>query len=265
MNDLLLLFITGAGVGLMSSFFGIGGGVIMIPTLFSIYPSLPAHALIPISLGMIFLNTALNIFNWRKDKVLPSKKTVLNLFIGCAFGALLGSYTLYMMDSELIKKIFGVVLLMVSIRMLTTSSENLNSTPNLNPLFFILIGFSGAFLSSITGLGGGIIYIPLFIILTKISKNFISPYSNVAMFFASILGLIPHLLRPIDVTKLDIDSLLKGFFIGHMNIFIIGVMFLGAITTSKLGSRLNLNVSVKTKNLLLSLILLIFSIRIFIR
>ena len=265
MNELIILVLTGAGVGFMSSFFGIGGGVLMIPILFFLYPNVPAHALIPISLGMIFLNTGLNIYNWRKSIVLPSSKTCIFLFVGCFIGAKSGSFSLYWIDSDLIKKIFASVLLIVSARMLLTTPSETQSQEKLKPVFFLIIGCSGSFLSALTGLGGGVIYIPLFITLTKLKKSSISPYSNVSMFFATFIGIIPHLYKPLEVRSIEMDPLMKTLYVGHVNIVIILVMLAGAALTSKIGSKLNLIVPAKRKNIILAIILLSLSLRIFIQ
>ena len=62
--DIIYLIITGMFVGLMSSFFGVGGGSLMMPILFMLYPDIPAQAIIPSSLGVIFLNSLINNYHF---------------------------------------------------------------------------------------------------------------------------------------------------------------------------------------------------------
>lgn len=128
------------------------------------------------------------------------------------------------------------------------------------PFFLGLTCLAGSFISSITGLGGGAIFVPLLLSLVKLPVSLISPYSNVAMTAASLVGLIPHFFVPGEF-NLE-SSLAQNSFIGHVNALFILVLFTGAFFSSKLGVKLNSHVRVKTKKWLLTVLLFSLSLKI---
>jgi uncharacterized membrane protein YfcA len=259
--EIAYLICTGLSVGFVSSFFGIGGGIITIPMLFTLFPKLPAQAIIPVSLGLIFLNSTTNNYLFYKSKLNPSTKTYINFFITCVIGASIGSYVLYLIDSQMVKNVFGVLLVIVCIKTLA-SKEKIQSGKLKEPQVLLgLTGFLGAFISSITGLGGGIIYVPMLLSLIKLPIKYISPYSNAAMMFATLIGIIPHFFNPLDTTNFNLSSFYDQGFVGHVNLVFILFLYLGSIVSSKVGTKLNTKVSFNTKKYLLSLLLVIFSIK----
>mgnify|MGYP001626531499 CR=1 FL=1 len=261
--EVIYLICTGLSVGFISSFFGIGGGVITIPMLYILFPNVPIQALIPVSLGLIFLNSSTNNYHFYKSNLSPSKKTFINFFITCLIGAALGSYILYLIDSDMIKKIFASLLVLSFLKTLFSKTEDQSAKLKEPQLLLGLTGFAGAFISSITGLGGGIIYVPILLSIIKLPMIYISPFSNAAMMFATLIGIIPHLFKPIETANLGLNSFYAQGFIGHVNFVFIIILYIGAIFSSKLGTVLNTRVSFKTKKYLLSLLLAFFSIKMF--
>lgn len=264
MFDFILLIITGLSVGFISSFLGIGGGALIVPTLLSLYPGLAVHSILSISLGIIFLNTILNIFNWRSDKVLPPPKSALMILLGCIAGVSIGSLVLYEVDEKVLKKVFASVLLIIAFRTLLMKPKSLNSQASRPKILLFTASVIGSFISSITGLGGGVIYVPMYLELLKLPMKNISPYSNVSMLFASLFGLIPHLLEPLNISTLEFPQYYKDYFIGHVNIAIVLVVFTGSYITSKIGTRLNSSINQNIKKIALGLLLLIVSVKMFI-
>jgi uncharacterized membrane protein YfcA len=263
MFDFILLVITGLGVGFVSSFFGIGGGAIIIPVLFSLFPKVPAQALIPVSLGIIFLNTSLNVYNWRSDNLLPTKKSFIIIALGCLLGAVIGSSILYMIDSQMVKRIFASILLVVALKTLLTTNSEAGKDKTEPPFLLFTTSIIGSFISAITGLGGGVIYVPMLMSVIKLPLKFVSPFSNVAMLFASIFAFIPHFTKPLVMSSFEMNSIYKQFYIGHVNVLFILVLFIGAFISSRLGSHLNKTVSFQVKKYSLSLLLVILAVKTF--
>lgn len=261
--EVIYLICTGLSVGFISSFFGIGGGVITIPMLFILFPDVPVQAFIPVSLGLIFLNSTTNNYHFYKSKLSPSKKTYINFFITCLIGAGLGSYVLYLIDSEMVKKIFASLLVLSFLKTLFSKTEDHSGELKEPQLLLGLTGFTGAFISSITGLGGGIIYVPMLLSIIKLPMIYISPFSNAAMMFATLIGIIPHLFNPINTANLGLNSFYEQGFVGHVNFIFIIILYIGAIFSSKFGTKLNTRISAKAKKYLLSLLLAFFSLKMF--
>jgi uncharacterized membrane protein YfcA len=261
--EVVYLICTGLSVGFISSFFGIGGGVITIPMLFILFPNVPVQAFIPVSLGLIFLNSTTNNYHFYKSGLSPSKKTFLNLFITCLIGAGVGSYILYLIDSDMIKKVFASLLVLSFLKTLFSKAENQVGELKEPQMLLGITGFLGSFISSITGLGGGIIFVPMLLSLIKLPIIYISPFSNAAMMFATLIGIIPHLLNPLETAGFGLNSFYEEGFVGHVNFVFIIILYIGSILSSKLGTRLNTKVEFKTKKYLLSFLLAFFAVRMF--
>lgn len=259
--EVIYLIITGFFVGLMSSFFGIGGGGLMIPVLYFLFPHLPAQAIIPSSLGVIFLNSLINNYHFYKQELTPKKKTIINIGISATVGAFIGSLLVHQIETQLLKNVFSVILIIVASK--TLFSKGLNESNQLNEVTdntfkIALTAFLGSLLSSLTGLGGGIIFVPMFLSYIKLPLIKISPYSNITMSFATLVGVLPHFFYPLELNSTAIET---SNFIGHVNLYFIGLLFLGAFVSSKLGTKLNSKVNFQTKKYLLTILLLSFAIK----
>lgn len=258
--ELIYLLFIGTSVGLFSSFLGIGGGSIMIPLLYIVFPKLPPQAIIATSLGTIFLSSGLNSFRYKK--ILPPYRIIVNMFFATSIGALIGSKLLYMIPGFYVKKIFGIILLIAVVKVFLSKGLADNKLKKIHDFKVFNTCFFGAIISSITGLGGGIVFVPLFMNLVKLPMKLISPYSNLAMTITTFMGVLPHFAKKIEYE--NSWPLIQNSFIGHVNPIIIGALFSGAFLASKIGVKFNNSVSDKTKRYILSSILIIFAVKILI-
>ncbi len=258
--EYIYLALIGTSVGFVSSFFGIGGGSIMIPLLYILFPKMPAQAIIATSLGTIFLNSGLNTYRYKAQ--LPPARIVLNMIIATSIGAYLGSKLIYSIPSEVVKKIFAFILIIATIRVFRSKKVDDNNLLKIHDFKVFQTAFGGALISSLTGLGGGILFVPMFMNIVKLPMRLISPYSNLAMTVATLMGLLPHFYK--DIVYESELSLINRTFIGHVNPIIILSLFVGAFLFSKIGVRYNNRVEDHTKKYLLCSLLIIFSLKILI-
>lgn len=259
--EITQLFVLGLTIGFMSSFFGIGGGSLIVPVLYMLYPKLPASVVIPISLGSIFIVTLTNTFKFAKHKLLPPKIIIINFILTCSLGSFTGSQILYLIDTSMAKKSMGIILLFMVIKLLIFKSKN-NPEEGFKPSNILLstTGFIGAFISSTTGLGGGIIFTPIFINIIKVPLKYVSPYSNLAMAIATFIGLTPHLFKENEIMYFNNDLMNNGF-VGNVNFTFITIIAFGAFFSSSWGVKFNNIAGQKLKKSLLSSLLLLFSIK----
>jgi len=102
--------------GLSSGFLGIGGGAVLVPIMHYLV-NIPMHVCVATSMFiMIFTSvsgvaTHLSLGNVNLDYATP-------LILGVIFGAQLGAYLARRTSGENLKKIFGIVLLVVGVRMI---------------------------------------------------------------------------------------------------------------------------------------------------
>ena len=110
--------ITGFLIGIISGFLGVGGGFILVPIL-TTYFLLSQHKAQAISLGVV-LPTALIgavVYSMHGEADIF---TSAQLAAGGIVGAAIGVRIMEKMPAAMLKKMFGVVLLIIGIRMIVS-------------------------------------------------------------------------------------------------------------------------------------------------
>ena len=117
MTTILILLIIGLLAGFSSGMVGIGGGIIIVPALV-FFLGLTQHQAQGVSIGMLLLPVGfLAAFNYYKAGNLDFSKS---LIIGASFvvGAYLGSKVSLSIDGAIMKRIFGVIILLISLKLI---------------------------------------------------------------------------------------------------------------------------------------------------
>ena len=125
---------------------------------------------------------------------------------------------------------------------------------------YSLVGFIGSFVSSITGLGGGLVFTPAFLSILKVPAKKVSSYSNLAMLVATLFGILPHFFTEMSQIYFS-DNWIQNSFIGNVNLSFIFIIALGGFVSSKLGIYLNNITSERTKKYLLAATLSVFAMK----
>lgn len=162
-----LLIITGAFAGVLAGLLGVGGGIIIVPFLFHLLTGfgLSASLAMPVAVGTslstIILTSIVSARNhYAKGGV--DMSLVKTWLIPVLIGVVLGSLTASIVDGVIVKMIFGIMLVLVSIHMLASSHwklEFFKHLPQRFLQFFLAIQVGG--LSALLGIGGGTLMVPL--------------------------------------------------------------------------------------------------------
>jgi uncharacterized membrane protein YfcA len=238
----LILLLIGAIVGYYSGLIGTGGNIILIP-VFDIlfhYLKIPETEVVKFIIAHSFFITAFTglsvSYKQFKAKNLHVKEV---LFISIA-----GMITAFFM-TEFIKNgnwyhksdfdlVFFTLLLILAIRMLFFKQPPPPINENhLNKPYFPIIGIVAGLISSLSGLGGGIIVIP---ILTDILKTPLKKASSIS------IGVVAMLALPISASYLSIDarSTMQNFLpaqVGYISMFIAAPVLIGVFSTTGWGVR----------------------------
>lgn len=266
---ILILLATGLLIGVLSAFFGVGGGIIAVPMIYTIFPNIAPQTAIASSLGMICLNSILNTYNFIKSGKKPVFNLILPIGLFMVMGVLLGGQLALHLPAKTIKILFAVILVIVALKTLfskVSSIQNPYWKPNLTAKFLTLsaiFSLLGGIVAGLTGLGGGAILVPLFLSVLKFPISWVSVYSNAAMAIGTFAGTINYILVDAPPTTYSSEIFQKLQF-GHLNLGISLCFFLGAFATSKLGIGLVKKVPAKVSKNLFAVLLLIIAIKIFI-
>ena len=238
----LILLIIGAIVGYYSGLIGTGGNIILIP-VFDIlfhYLKIPETEVVKFMIAHSFFITAFTglsvSYKQFKAKNLHVKEV---LYISIA-----GMITAFFL-TEFIKNgnwyhksdfdlVFFTLLLILAIRMLFFKQPPppINDN-NLNKPYFPIIGIVAGLISSLSGLGGGIIVIP---ILTDMLKTPLKKASSIS------IGVVAMLALPISISYLSIDarSAMQHVLpaqVGYISMFIAAPVLIGVFSTTGWGVR----------------------------
>ncbi len=178
--ELMILATAGLIAGILAGFLGIGGGTVLVPLLVALGYT-PVEAVATSSLSIVITAISGSIQNWRMGYL------SLNRVMGIGFPAILtaqiGVFLAELFPSRLLLFLFGCLLLLnvylVELRKQITSQkkqqeeqQNSESTAAgeqnvvFNPILArILTGGSAGILAGLFGVGGGIIMVPLQIVL----------------------------------------------------------------------------------------------------
>ncbi|WP_372655265.1 sulfite exporter TauE/SafE family protein [Halobacteriovorax sp.] len=263
-----LIFI-GLLVGLLSTFFGVGGGILIVPTLYTFLEFLPPQVVIATSLTLIFFNSGRNTYNFIKAGVRPKYSYLAPIAISMLIGVLIGGKLTLIMDSKSIKLIFSIFVFLIALKTILNKKPAVEGTdwsPELNAkniLLGTLTGLIGGLISGMTGLGGGAILIPLFIFILHIPFRLLSVNSNVCMMVGTFTGMVTYLIQPTPTFVFNYRLLEMGQF-GYVNFSIVLALFIGSTVSSKIGVNWTQKVNPKLANKLFCVLLLIISIKTFV-
>jgi uncharacterized protein len=117
MMSILILLLLGLVAGYLSGLVGIGGGIIIVPILVYFF-SFSQHKAQGTTLFLFMIPVGfLAVYNYyQKDQV--DYKTALIMAITFIVGSYFGSKTALAIDTALVKKIFGAVIFVISIKMM---------------------------------------------------------------------------------------------------------------------------------------------------
>jgi len=156
--------LTGLFAGFLAGYFGIGGGLVLVPVLSWLFSQDPATADVAVQMAvatslatMLFTSMSSLLAHHRRGAILWP--LVRQMIPGLLAGALLGSIIADRIGNIALGNVFGVFALIVSLQMLHGSGQSGNqSLPGW--LANAGTGFGIGTLSSLLGIGGGCMTIP---------------------------------------------------------------------------------------------------------
>lgn len=162
----LLLIIGGLCSGILAGFLGIGGGTILVPIQVAL-GYIPVQAVATSSLAIVITAISGSIQNWRMGYL--SFKRVMLLGFPAIITAQLGVELAGRIPSYILLTAFALLLLLniylVELRKRLATNQ-VQSSENFNPtLARIFTGGTAGVLAGLFGVGGGVIMVPLQILL----------------------------------------------------------------------------------------------------
>lgn len=207
------LIFLGIGIGLLSGFFGIGGGTILVPSLM-----LLGHQIkdaIGISVIQMVFSSAYGSYLNRRNKTLDVS---MGLVIGSGgfIGALLSGFIVSKIDDKTLEVIFLSFAAFALIRLFFKTKQGAVQK-DVNRVILFAIGLVLGVLGMLIGVGGSILLVPILVGFLHVDLKRAISSGLFFVVFSSISGLISHSLsREIDFYSGIIIGLssLVGVYIG---------------------------------------------------
>ena len=200
------LFAVGVGVGAFGSLVGIGGGMIMVP-LFMLTMMSPngstfenVQQVIGTSLFGVLLNALSGTWAYiRQHKVMF--RAAVPFALATVPGAFMGSYITDFFNGISFSLTFGSAFSIASILMYSKASSkkaNVSAATfsveksQFNVLLGVALSFIVGFLSSILGIGGGVIHVPMMVFILGFPAHIAVATSTFILMVSSFVGVISH-------------------------------------------------------------------------
>ena len=234
-------------IGTYGTLIGAGGGFVLMPVLLLLYPKESPELLTSISLAVVFFNALSGTLAYARMRRVDYKSGLM-FSTATIPGAILGAFSVTYIPRRLFDVAFGILMVAVSIFLLLRSDVRKNTGKKNNKYHFVRnlveangtchtfsynaiigIGYSifVGYISSLLGIGGGIIHVPILVCLLSFPAHIATATSHFTLAIMALTGTIVHI-----ATGIFSHGIRRTIFLA------IGVLF-GAQLGASLSSRIH--------------------------
>ncbi|MBN1105433.1 MAG: sulfite exporter TauE/SafE family protein [Deltaproteobacteria bacterium] len=246
------ILLTGFAVSFISTLFGLGGGLVIVPVLSLILPYSHIEA-IATSLVTIIMVAAYNTYSFHR-RGLVRWPVVPWIALSSSFIAFLAGGAATVLPEKLLIVFYIAFLLALSIRTFSIRREESPrpSHPRSRLLSTGIGGLSG-FIAGLTGVGGGGITTSLMLV-TKLTTNVqATPTSNAIMIFTCLFASIPFAMA---------EGSGEGFpVLGYVHLDTAFLLFTASFIITQLGVSINQRFPLFWRKTILGLLMLSICVR----
>lgn len=191
----IILVIIGFGSGILGSLIGVGGGIVMTPVL--TYMGFSPAVIASSSLIAVFATSISSTITYIRKKYI-NYWLGLQLALPAIPGSIIGGFFSNFISLEYFKIYFAILLTAVGLYIFFKNkiiNKTLDRTPK--PLFYLILisgTFGAGIISSFFGIGGGIIFVPILVIIYKLKMINASPTAQFTLLISTITGLLTHII-----------------------------------------------------------------------
>ncbi len=232
---IITLLGTGVVVGFASGLLGVGGGFIMAPVQYFVFidMGIPADAAIKLAFGtnlLVILFTSIS-GTWRHSQkgVVHWKAAIIMGFGGLLF-AFAGATLAAHLPGEVLKVSFGVIVLLIGIRMLTARTKQIEQELVTNPWLWFAWAVPLGIITGMFGLGGGVVAVPILVLALRFKMHHAVATSLAMMIFRSLGGIIGYIVNGLGVPDLPAYS------IGYVNLASAFLLAVGSVGLAQIGA-----------------------------
>jgi uncharacterized membrane protein YfcA len=216
LSSALLLIAIGVAVATYGTLIGSGGGFVLVPVLLLLYPHERPVTITSISLAVVFFNALSGTWAYARARRIDFQ-TGLLFAAATAPGAVAGAIVVDFLPRGWFNVIFGLVLIALAVVILVrplprtragaralrpgmTQRVLIDAAGNRAEYRFyrwqgILISLGVGFLSSLLGIGGGIIHVPALVLLLDFPVHIATATSHFILAIMAFIGSATHVVN----------------------------------------------------------------------
>lgn len=235
----LFLVVLGFGVGAFGTLVGAGGGFILVPLLAILEPDLRTSALTAVSLATVAFNAGSGAYAYSRQKRIDYRIGI-PFAIATLPGSIAGSLVTRVVPRQIFDVVLAVALIALAAIVVLARHEEPRAAPEggglgppdekdgprprkVNMPLGVGLSFVVGFVSSLLGIGGGIIHVPALIGILGVPVHIATATSHFVLAIMASAGTLTHLAAG-DLTGLIGQTVLIG---------------LGAVVGAQVGARLS--------------------------
>lgn len=212
MGDALWAIPLGFLVGAYGTLIGAGGGFVLMPVLLVLYPGQSPELLTSISLAVVFFNAASGSWAYARLKRIDYRSGLL-FSAATVPGAIFGALTTGYLPRRLFDGVFGVILIAASAILLLhpargrrheaktsvftvvralVEADGTKHSITYDARTGVIISLAVGYLSSLLGIGGGIIHVPVLVHLMGFPVHIATATSHFVLAVMALSGTAVH-------------------------------------------------------------------------
>lgn len=209
------LMALGFGAGAFGTLIGAGGGFVLMPVLLLFYPHDQPEVLTSISLAVVFFNALSGSEAYALAKRIDYR-SALAFALATIPGAVLGSLNTTLFNRRVFDPVFGVLVLAVAgylfLRREHPARERSDGRPHLTHRVLVdahgteyrysfdmrlglAVSFLVGYLSSLFGIGGGIIHVPFLVTVLDFPVHVATATSHLILAVMALAGTLTHVAQ----------------------------------------------------------------------
>ena len=257
--DFLIFIGVGCVVGFLAGFFGVGGGMLIVPVLIFSYeqsgvsPAVLTHIAIATSLFVIVFASLTSAYQHGKQGNIEWR-SVFVLGFSSALTALAATTLATWLSGRYLQIFFGLMVMVTAIRMLTEGKAQalkkleLSAKPGISRL--VGVGLAAGVVAALAGVGGGVVTIPMMYYLLNMPLKLAIGTSSATIVITALFSVVGYILNGLGRAGLPAWS------VGFVDLQRGAALAIGTILMARVGAY----VSFKTHPLRLRKIFALFAI-----